>query len=82
MRGPGGAEHTTLPDHMPSSHRRYGDWTIDRIRRERRAVKPSVDMLRELILEERPHREQGFRSCIGVVRLANPSDQPGSTPLA
>ena len=72
MRGSGDAKHTTLPDHMPSSHRRYGDWTLERIRREARAIGPSVEMLCELILEERPHPEQGFRSCMGVVRLAKP----------
>ena len=27
-------------------------------------------MLCGLILEERPHPEQGFRTCLGVVRLA------------
>ncbi len=72
MRGSGDAKHTTLPDHMPSSHRRYSDWTLERIRREARAIGPSVEMLCELILEERPHPEQGFRSCMGVVRRALP----------
>ena len=72
MRGSGDAKHTTLGDHMPSSHRRYGDWTLERIRREARAIGPSVEMLCELILEERPHPEQGFRSCMGVVRRALP----------
>ena len=33
-RGSGDGKHTTLPDHMPSSHRRYADWTIERIGRE------------------------------------------------
>jgi hypothetical protein len=26
--------HSTVPDHTPSSHRRYADWTIDRIRQD------------------------------------------------
>ena len=26
----------------------------------------------ELILERRPHPEQGFRSCLGIVRLVKP----------
>jgi hypothetical protein len=33
MRSSGNGKHTTLADHMPSSHRRYADWTIGRIRR-------------------------------------------------
>jgi transposase len=31
-RGPPNRGHTTLPDHMPSSHRRYADWTPERIK--------------------------------------------------
>ncbi len=34
VRGSGDGKHTTLADHMPSSHRRYADWTIKRILRE------------------------------------------------
>lgn len=31
MRGSGNSHHTTINDHMPSSHRRYGDWTVERV---------------------------------------------------
>ena len=61
--------HTTLPEHMPSSHRRYADWTIDRIRQEAASVGPATSALCELILERRPHPEQGFRACRGILRL-------------
>ena len=57
---------------MPSSHRRYADWTVERIRREAAAVGPATSALCELILERRPHPEQGFRSCLGIVRLLRP----------
>jgi transposase len=57
---------------MPSSHRRYADWTIDRIRREAAAIGPSVALLCDLILEQRSHPEQGFRTCLGIVKLAKP----------
>lgn len=33
MRGSGNGRHTTIPEHMPSSHRRYGDWTPAKTRR-------------------------------------------------
>ena len=32
--------HTTVPEHMPSAHRRYADWTIERIGREARPIGP------------------------------------------
>ena len=57
---------------MPSSHRRYADWTIERIRREAALIGPATATLCELILERRPHPEQGFRACLGIVRLVRP----------
>jgi transposase len=55
---------------MPSSHRRYAGWTIDRIRRDAAVIGPSTAALTTLILESRPHPEQGFRACLGILRLA------------
>jgi transposase len=72
MRSSGNHKHTTVPDHMPSSHRRYADWTIDRIRRDAASIGPATTALCELILERRPHPEQGFRACIGILRLVRP----------
>jgi transposase len=62
--------HTTLPEHMPSSHRRYRDWTLERIKQEASAIGPHTSILVEVILRERPHPEQGFRSCRGILTLA------------
>jgi transposase len=61
--------HSTIAEHMPSSHRRYADWTIDRIRQEAASIGPATSALCELILERRPHPEQGFRACRGILRL-------------
>ncbi|MDE2488119.1 MAG: IS21 family transposase [Alphaproteobacteria bacterium] len=70
LRGSGDGKHTTLSEHMPDSHRRYSDWTIERILGEAGACGPSVALLCQVILEHRPHPEQGFRSTMGIVRLA------------
>ncbi|HZD91350.1 MAG TPA: IS21 family transposase, partial [Pseudolabrys sp.] len=72
LRSSGNGKHTTLADHMPSSHRRYADWTVGRIRRDAALVGPATAALCDLILEHRPHPEQGFRSCLGILRLARP----------
>ena len=72
MRMSGNHKHTTVAEHMPSSHRRYAGWTIDRIRADARLIGPATAALCELILEQRPHPEQGFRACLGIVRLAGP----------
>ena len=65
---------TTSPEHMPSSHRRYRDWTHERILREAAAVGDDTVALAEIILRARPHPEQGFRSCIGILRLVTRYD--------
>ncbi len=69
-RGSGDDKHTTTPDHMPSSHRRYAGWTIERITRDAASIGPAVSALCALILERRPHPEQGFRACLGILKLA------------
>jgi transposase len=71
-RSGGNHKHTTTPEHMPSSHRRYAGWTIDRIREDASRIGPATAALCELILESRPHPEQGFRTCLGIVRLSRP----------
>lgn len=55
--------------HMPESHRRYAEWSAERFQSEARALGPSVEALILAILARRPHPEQGFRSCLGVLRL-------------
>jgi transposase len=60
---------TTVADHMPSSHRRYRDWTHERIRRDAVKVGPDAAALIDVILRSRPHPEQGFRSAIGILGL-------------
>ena len=69
MRGSGNGRHTTTPEHMPSSHRRFADWTIERISREAASIGVCTALLCEKILVERAHPEQGFRACLGIVRL-------------
>jgi transposase len=61
--------HTTIPEHMPSAHRRYADWTPTRLRREAAMIGPSTAALVEQILQAKPHPEQGFRACLGILRL-------------
>ncbi|OPY96046.1 hypothetical protein A5906_05125 [Bradyrhizobium sacchari] len=59
---------TTIAEHMPSPHRRYRDWTHERIRSEATKVGPDADNLIHVILRSRPHPEQGFRSALGLVK--------------
>jgi transposase len=63
-----GRKHGTTPEHMPSSHRRYAEWTPDRFRRWARKIGPNTEGLIAAVLASRPHPEQGFRTCLGILR--------------
>src|SRR6516225_9681951 len=73
---------TTVAEHMPSSHRRYRDWTHERIRREAASVGSDSAVLVDVILRSRPHPEQGFRSCIGILRLVKRAGADGRSAAA
>jgi len=70
MRASGNRRHTTTPEHMPSAHRRYASWTPERIRGRAAAMGPNTEILVDVVMRARRHPEQGFRSCIGILRLA------------
>ena len=61
--------HTTLREHMPKSHQKYLEWTPSRFIRWAGQIGPHTQKLVNLILESRPHPEQGYRSCLGLLRL-------------
>ncbi|MEO5325220.1 IS21 family transposase [Mesorhizobium sp. CC13] len=65
----GGPRYGTDPAHMPSSHRRYAEWTPERFRRWGASIGPQTEGLIVAILASRPHPEQGFRTCLGILRL-------------
>jgi transposase len=62
--------HTTDHAHMPVSHRRHAEWTPSRIISWAGRTGPATADLCRAILEARPHPEQGYRSCLGIIRLA------------
>jgi transposase len=69
LRSSSDRRHTTVADHMPSSHRRYADWTPERINRQAAEIGRSTATLIEIIMRERAHPEQGFRAAVGIIRL-------------
>jgi transposase len=62
-------EYITLKEHMPKSHQKYLDWTPSRIIKWAAQNGPKTERLVSAILDSRPHPEQGFRSCLGIMRL-------------
>lgn len=62
-------KHTTKPEHMPKSHQKQVEWTPSRIIAWATETGPRTAELAEVILKERRHPEQGYRSCLGILRL-------------
>jgi transposase len=60
---------TTVEQHRPKSHQRYLEWTPSRILEWAQTIGPATAKLFQEILATRRHPEQGYRSCLGIVRL-------------
>jgi len=82
LRSSGNHKHTTLPEHMPSSHRRFADWTIERIRREASAIGASTATLCDLILENRPIPSRASGRALASSGLRSPSAASAWRPRA
>jgi transposase len=61
--------YTTEPAHMPDHHRAHLEWTPERFLRWARRVGPETVRLVQAILESRPHPQQAYRTCLGLMRL-------------
>ena len=68
-RSPGRRSHVTVADHMPSAHRRHAAWTPARIMAVAEKIGPATAALASAIMTDRPHPEQGFRACLGILAL-------------
>ena len=61
--------HTTVAEHMPRAHQAHLEWSPARLVRWAQSIGPHTGALVETILAARPHPEQGYRSCLGLLRL-------------
>jgi transposase len=62
--------HSTIKEHMPKAHQKWAQWTPDRFIRWAGKIGPHTQKLIENVLNARTHPQQGFRSCLGILRLA------------
>ena len=62
--------HTTNKEHRPKSHQAHLEWTPSRLIHWAESVGPATAQIIRTILEMKPHPEMGYRSCLGILRLA------------
>jgi transposase len=61
--------HTTVHEHRPKSHQAHLEWTPSRLIHWGESVGPATAQVIRTILESKPHPEQGYRACLGILRL-------------
>jgi transposase len=62
--------HTTVAEHMPESHRRHSQWSPGRLLNWALGIGEATGKVVRWQLESRPHPEQGYRACLGLLNLA------------
>lgn len=61
--------YTTKTEHMPEAHRKHLEWTPSRIVEWAKKAGAQTAAVAEQIMASRPHPEQGYKSCLGIMRL-------------
>jgi transposase len=69
LRLAGRGRFATQVDHMPRAHRAHAEWTPSRLIAWAEQSGPATGRVVTGILAHRPHPEQGYRACLGLMRL-------------
>jgi len=62
--------YTTLAEHMPASHREHAQWSPAKLVAWGERVGAACAGVVRWQMEHRPHPEQGYRACLGLMRLS------------
>jgi transposase len=62
--------YTTLPEHMPPSHRWYAEWSPEKFLGWARSMGPETEAIIAKVLEAAVYPPQAFKSCLGILNLA------------
>jgi transposase len=60
-------KYSTIPEHMPSTHRAQSEWSAERFLSWADSMDASVRELIQRILEKNQHPEQGYKTCLGIL---------------
>jgi len=68
-RRTGRGQYATLAEHMPAAHRAHAEWTPSRLIAWADQSGAATGRFVAGLLARRPHPEQGYRACLGLMRL-------------
>lgn len=63
--------YATIPEHMPDKHRKHAEWNAERFLSWAQSIGESTKTVINAILTSHKIEQQGYRSCIGVLKLAD-----------
>jgi transposase len=63
-------KQSTISHHMPKRHRIHTEQSKERYLRWANQVGTCTHIVVKKILDEKPHPEQAYRSCLGILKLA------------
>ena len=66
----GKGQYITGPEHMPAAHRAHAEWSPSRLIGWAEKTGPATGRVVANLLESFRHPEQGYRSCLGIMRLS------------
>src|SRR6516164_3932835 len=70
LRGRGRGHTITNGEHRPKSHPAHLEWPPSPMVNWAHSIGPHTAQLFQRILNDKPHPEMGYRSCLGIIRLA------------
>ena len=62
-------KYTTLTEHLASTHKFMSEWNPERFIKWARSIDKDIETLITYILDNRPHPEQAYKSCLGILNL-------------
>jgi transposase len=69
VRNDARGRHTTIDAHMTPAHQAVQGWNAPRLLEWAGRIGPHVKAVVESILHQRRHPQQGYRACLGILRL-------------
>jgi transposase len=64
------AGYSTVAEHMPAAHRAHAQWTPGKLITWAASIGAATAALVTRLLHDKAHPEQGYRACLGLMRLA------------
>jgi transposase len=69
-------QYSTITDHMPEKHKKYGEWNANRFIKWGSSIGENTETVVRAILASHAVEQQGYRACMGVLKLAERNGAP------